>query len=93
MEVMAGAKTSAHAQKLGEQLAQLPLLAVRGFEDFKRAAEMYRVCRSRGATIRKLMDCLIAAIALRHGASILHLDRDFSVLAKHTALSEEPHLT
>ena len=37
-------------------------------------------------TVRKLVDCLIAAIAIRDDVPILHLDADFDVLAQHTAL-------
>ncbi len=32
------------------------------------------------------MDCLIAAVAIREGASVLHRDRDFDVIARHTEL-------
>ena len=40
---------------------------------------LYRRCRAGGETVRKLSDCLIAAVALRHGA-------DFEVIARHTPL-------
>ncbi|UUZ62381.1 hypothetical protein LP417_19915 [Polaromonas sp. P1-6] len=40
-----------------------------------------------GFTIRKSTDCLIAAIALEHGALLVHNDRDFLALAQTT-----PHL-
>ena len=33
-------------------------------------------------------DCLVAAVALRHDVSVLHCDRDFEVLGRHTALRE-----
>ena len=38
------------------------------------------------ATVRKLIDCLIAATAIRLGISVLHADSDFDVLARHTDL-------
>jgi predicted nucleic acid-binding protein len=44
------------------------------------SAELYRRCRGRGETVRKLIDCLIAAIAIRERATVLHNDRDFDVL-------------
>lgn len=31
-------------------------------------------------------DCLIAAVAIRTGSSVLHQDRGFDALAKHTPL-------
>lgn len=71
----------------------LPRLTVRGLVDYEEAADLYRACRGRGATVRKLIDCLIAAIAIREGATVLHNDRDFEVLAKHTRLRIERYRT
>jgi hypothetical protein len=56
-------------------------------EDYDHAASLYRVCRRRGETVRKLIDCLIAAVAIRSNAQLLHADRDFTVLARHTQLT------
>ncbi len=36
--------------------------------------------------MRKLIDCLIAATAIRTAATLLHSDSDFEVLARHTRL-------
>ena len=41
---------------------------------------------SPGHTVRKLVDCLIAAVAIRGGVPIVHMDTDFDVLAQHTSL-------
>lgn len=38
--------------------------------------------------MRKLIDCLIGAIAIRHGVPVLHADADFATLARHTQLIE-----
>ena len=54
--------------------------------DYEEAAALYRHCRRRGETVRNLMDCLIAAVAIRNGAPVLHADVDFDVLARHTDL-------
>jgi predicted nucleic acid-binding protein len=37
-----------------------------------------------------LTDCLIAAVAIRNGVSVLHRDRDFEVIARHTDLKVLP---
>jgi predicted nucleic acid-binding protein len=34
--------------------------------DREAGAALYRVCRRRGETVRKLIDCLIGAVAVRH---------------------------
>jgi predicted nucleic acid-binding protein len=40
-------------------------------------------------TVRSSVDCLIAAMALRRGITVLHRDRDYSNLAKVSALKEQ----
>lgn len=86
MEVLAGARNEAHLRSLRGLLARatvLPTAAV----DYEVAAALYRTCRRRGDTVRKLIDCLIGAVGLRHGTPLLHADSDFDVLNRHTALT------
>ena len=93
MELLAGVAVAAERSRLRARLLALPRLPVRGLADFEAAADLYRVCRSRGATVRKLIDCLIAAVAIRERATLLHNDRDFDVLARHTRLRIERYRT
>ncbi|MFO7986872.1 MAG: PIN domain-containing protein, partial [Desulfatiglandaceae bacterium] len=53
---------------------------------FVRAAELYRSLRKRGVTIRKPIDCMISAVAIEHNIRLLHNDRDFDHIAKHSKL-------
>ncbi|MDQ3943984.1 MAG: PIN domain-containing protein [Actinomycetota bacterium] len=57
---------------------------------YEDAASLSRACRRGGETVRKLIDCLIGAVAIRAAISVLHADTDFDVLARHTALRIEP---
>ena len=93
MELLAGVATAAERSKLRARLMALPRLTVHGLADFEAAADLFRVCRSRGATVRKLIDCLIAAVAIRERATLLHNDRDFDALARHTRLRIERYRT
>lgn len=86
MELLAGAGSTADRNRLRQRLLALPLLRLRGLPDFENAADLYRTCRRRGETVRKLVDCLIAAVVIREGGTVLHADRDFEVLARHTRL-------
>lgn len=52
-------------------------------EIFIHAAQIYRILRTRGITIRKPLDCMIAATALTHQAQLLHNDRDFTAISQH----------
>ncbi len=53
---------------------------------FIRAADLYRRLRHRGVTIRKPVDCMIAAVAICHDVMLLHTDRDFDPIEKHCGL-------
>jgi predicted nucleic acid-binding protein len=53
---------------------------------FIKAAEIYRSLRRRGITIRKPIDCLIAACAINHNVTLLHNDRDFDCIEEQCGL-------
>jgi predicted nucleic acid-binding protein len=53
---------------------------------FVKAAELYRTLRSRGITIRKTVDCMIAAVAIEHRIPLLHNDKDFDPISKFCGL-------
>lgn len=86
MELLAGAADDADRDRLRGFLYGCPLLAVGGLETYEAAAGLHRSCRAGGETVRKMTDCLIAAVAIREGAELLHADRDFDVIARHSAL-------
>jgi hypothetical protein len=86
MEVLAGAQSPPEEEAIREQLTSFAFLSVGGVDAYEHAAEIFRVCRSHGETVRRLLDCLIAVPAIRAGAAVLHSDRDFDVIARHTPL-------
>lgn len=86
MEVLAGARDERDRDELRRLLYGCTLLAVQGPCDYEDAAELYRACRRGGETPRKLTDCLIAAVAIRNDAELLHADADFLAIARHTPL-------
>ena len=53
---------------------------------FVEAAEIYRHLRQNGITIRKTVDCMIAAAAIENGISLLHNDRDFDFIREYSGL-------
>jgi predicted nucleic acid-binding protein len=85
MEVLAGARDEDHLQQLRRLLARATLLPTESI-DYDSAATLYRSCRSQGRTVRKLVDCLIAAVAIRANVPVLHADEDFSSMAAVTPL-------
>jgi predicted nucleic acid-binding protein len=85
MELLAGARNEQHLDDLRRLLARATLLPTT-LPDYEAAAALYRTCRRNGQTVRKLIDCLIAAVAIRSAVSVLHADTDFDALARHTRL-------
>ena len=89
MEVLAGARDDKHLQDLRGLLGRAELLRCEA-GDFLAAALLYRQCRQQGETVRRLLNCLIATIAIRHDVPVLHSDTDFQALARHTGLRVHP---
>jgi predicted nucleic acid-binding protein len=87
MEVLAGARDATDREGLRRLLARCEFVPTDGPGDYEAAAEIYRLCRMAGETVRSLIDCLIGAVAIRTGARVLHADADFDVLARHTGLA------
>jgi predicted nucleic acid-binding protein len=81
-EVLQGAKDEATYERLRDTLWGLLVLEPRELSSYEIAAQLHRKARQKGLTIRKPNDCLIAALALEHGALLVHNDRDFVALAQ-----------
>ncbi|MFP5072885.1 PIN domain nuclease [Pseudonocardia nantongensis] len=82
MELLAGASDAAVFDKLATLTSGLRQLSLTPMVDFHTAATAYRSARTGGRTVRKLLDCVIAAVAVRTGAVLVHRDRDFDELAE-----------
>lgn len=81
MELRAGADESSLV-KIDKVLQRFAMKSIEPLRDFHAGADLYRAARQRGYTVRSMIDCLIAAIAIRTGVTVLHRDRDFEVLAR-----------
>ena len=85
MEVLSGARDEQHLQNLRRLLARAVEIPIEP-ADYDEAAALYRRCRREGETVRKLIDCLIGAVAIRADTAVLHNDSDFDTLARHASL-------
>ena len=86
MEVLVGVRSAREEEAVRGQLVGFALLSVGGIDAYEQAGEIYRICRAAGDNVRRTLDCLIAVPAIRAGVPILHVDRDFDVIARHTPL-------
>ena len=84
-EVLQGIRSDADFVKTKKYLGDLIFLPMRQ-ATFLRAAEVYRSLRKKGITIRKPVDCMIASVAIEYDIHLLHNDRDFDHIAKHSTL-------
>ena len=89
-EILQGLRSEREVSLVEDHLRAFPILRLDGLGDFALAAELYRSARRAGVTIRKTLDCLIAAPCVRTGAPLLHADADFTRLAECTALRVYP---
>jgi predicted nucleic acid-binding protein len=82
MEVLGGAQDPLRRDDLGRLLHRFDWLPCQPEVDFPAAADIYRACRSVGVTPRGYLDCMIAQIALRTGATLLQRDVDLQRVAE-----------
>ena len=85
-EVLQGLSTEESARRVLRHLRQFEIFDVGGVELAVSAARNYRLLRTRGTTVRKTIDCLIATFCLEHGHALLHCDRDFDAFEEHLEL-------
>ena len=85
-EILQGLRSEREARLVERHLRAFPILRLEGLDDFILAADLYRRARRAGLTIRRSLDCLIAAPCVRTGAPLLHADADFDRLASCTPL-------
>lgn len=81
-EVFQGLRRDKGRDELQRLFRDLSFLEPSGIELYLRSAELYRLLRQRGATVRSTIDCLIAALAEENGCYILARDRDLEVILR-----------
>jgi predicted nucleic acid-binding protein len=86
MEVVAGARDDERKAELRRLLGRYALLRFDEAADFDAAARIYRQCRRAGVRPRGLVDCLVASVARRHGATLLTADADLRRIARVVGL-------
>jgi len=86
MELLIGStddEVAARRRRFLQRFTIEPLAPLRDSED---AAAIHRRCRRAGKTVRSLIDCQVAAMALRLNVVVAHRDRDYDVIAAQCGL-------
>ena len=90
MELLIGTTDESKAavrRRLLQRFDIEPLAPLRDAED---AAAIHRRCRRGGDTVGSLIDCQVAAMALRMGVVVAHRDRDYETIRAHCGLQTKP---
>jgi predicted nucleic acid-binding protein len=85
-EILQGIREDTQYSRIKDILSYYTVLQSPPVQAAIGAAELYRGLRKRGLTIRKSNDCLIAYYAIEFSTPLVHLDSDFELISKHSAL-------
>lgn len=88
LEIIQGIRNREGRERIEKEFGTL-VLASQKRSTTMLAAEIYQEIQRKGFRIRSIIDCLIAATAIETGATILHKDRDFDVIADHYPIITE----
>jgi predicted nucleic acid-binding protein len=84
-EVLQGVREAADYRRVLSRFDEFLFLPM-SRRTFLGAADIYRSLRRKGVTIRKPIDCMIAAASIEHDVLLLHRDRDFEPIEVHCGL-------
>ena len=85
-EILQGIQIDTDFERTRRYLLSFPLFLVKDIDTHIHAARIYRACRRSGKTVRKTVDCIIAAVAIENDLTLFHNDRDFGKIAACTNL-------
>lgn len=85
-EVLQGARTDGRFSEFRRDLLRFPIFDTGSAELAISAAQNYRILRTRGITVRRTIDCLIATFCIDFGHQLLHCDGDFHHFESHLGL-------
>ncbi|HVS92663.1 MAG TPA: PIN domain-containing protein [Mucilaginibacter sp.] len=85
-EVLQGIVSDQEFAKVNSYFHTLFLLTGNSYKIAYEAAQLYRELRKKGITVRKPNDCLIACYAINYNVLLLQDDKDFQLIAQHSAL-------
>lgn len=87
-EVLQGVQSHKEFKSVKKAFDAFTRLDLCGYDLAVKASENYRLLRSKGITVRKTIDTLIATRCIEDGLTLLHADRDFEPFVKHLSLQE-----
>lgn len=81
-EILQGIRSDKVFDKVKKLMSGFPIFSLKGTDSYVAAANIFRICRKKGHSIRKTIDCLIAQTAIENNLMLFHKDKDFEQIAK-----------
>lgn len=85
-EVLQGIREDSQYKKVKDSFSYFTVLQMPPVQASVGAADLYRMLRKKGVTIRKSNDCLIAYYAIEFEIPLVHVDSDFDLIGGHSDL-------
>lgn len=85
-EVLQGFRNDAHYKTARRLMMSLTVLEMLGQKMALKSADNYRALRTRGVTVRRTVDVIIATYCIEHGLPLLFDDKDFRPFVQHLGL-------
>ena len=85
-EVLRGVRSQGALEIIRQTMTRLVCHDMLGYERANRSAARYRDLRTKGITVRKANDAIIASFCLDEGFGLLTSDKDFEPYAEHLGL-------
>ena len=85
-EILQGIRGDSTFMQVRRDLSKFEVFETGGEALAVASAQNYRFLRSRGHTVRKTIDCLIATFCQTEGHSLLHRDHDFEPFEMYLGL-------
>ena len=89
-EVLSGIKSKREREKVRKEFDCF-IVVMPTLDTHIQAAEIFDACQKKGYTIRSVIDCLIAALALEYDLTILENDRDYGFISAVVPLKTFRH--
>lgn len=89
-EILNGIKLRKQRAEIKDELNRFVLI-MPSLNTHVQAAEIFDGCRKKGITIRSLVDCLIASLALEYDLPVLENDRDYTHISNVFPLKIQAH--
>jgi len=85
-EILSGIRSSKDYKIIKEKLLQLSYVNLIYPSTYIESALIFKKGKKTGITIRKIIDCLIAQLAIENSLLLLHHDKDFDRIATFSKL-------